>query len=135
MAEAVKIAARAHQKLVWERTRHLLRMRSALREYFPAALEAYAGLTLTGRTRSSCWARHRTRQSAARLTVTQITGRAQAGPAARRPGATGAGHPGRAARPHLAQPGVIAEAYAATVRASAAVISVLNQQVKTWKPR
>ena len=35
IAEAVKIAARAHQKLVWERTRHLLRMRSALREYFP----------------------------------------------------------------------------------------------------
>jgi hypothetical protein len=42
IAEAVKIAARAHQKLVWERTRHLLRTRSALREYFPAALEAYA---------------------------------------------------------------------------------------------
>jgi len=38
VAEAVKIAARAHQKLIWERTRHLLRMRSALREYFPAAL-------------------------------------------------------------------------------------------------
>jgi transposase len=48
IAEAVKIAARARQKLVWERTRHLLRMRSALREHFAAALEAYAGLTLTG---------------------------------------------------------------------------------------
>jgi hypothetical protein len=48
IAEAVKIAARAHQKLVWERTRHLLRMRSALREYFPAALEAYAELGLSG---------------------------------------------------------------------------------------
>src|SRR6266702_3087985 len=48
IAEAVKIAARAHQKLVWERTRHLLRMRSALREYFPAALDAYAALTLAG---------------------------------------------------------------------------------------
>src|SRR5258706_3463498 len=31
IAEAVRIAARAHQKLVRERTRHLLRMRSALR--------------------------------------------------------------------------------------------------------
>src|ERR1700678_889190 len=48
IAEAVKIAARAHQKLVWERTRHQLRMRSALREYFPAALEAYADLGLAG---------------------------------------------------------------------------------------
>ena len=49
VAEAVKIAARAHQKLVWERTRHLLRTRLALREYFPAALEAYACLTLAGK--------------------------------------------------------------------------------------
>jgi hypothetical protein len=48
IAEAVKIAARAHQKLVWERTRHLLRIRPALREYFPAALEAYAALSLAG---------------------------------------------------------------------------------------
>src|ERR1700677_1413816 len=30
IAEAVKIAARAHQKLVWERTRHQLRMRPTL---------------------------------------------------------------------------------------------------------
>jgi hypothetical protein len=62
IAEAVKIAARAHQKLVWERTRHLLRMRSALREYFPAALEAYAGLTLAGPDALELLARPRTRR-------------------------------------------------------------------------
>ena len=32
-AEAIKVAARAHQTLIWERTRHLLRLRSALREF------------------------------------------------------------------------------------------------------
>jgi hypothetical protein len=37
-AEAVKVLARAHQQLIGERTRHLLRLRSALREFFPAAL-------------------------------------------------------------------------------------------------
>src|SRR5258708_33355949 len=42
--EAVKVLARAHQTLVWERTRHVLRLRSALREFFPAALEAYPDL-------------------------------------------------------------------------------------------
>jgi transposase len=47
-AEAIKVAARAHQTLIWERTRHLLRLRSALREFFPAALAAYAGLGLAG---------------------------------------------------------------------------------------
>jgi transposase len=39
-AEAVKVLARAHQQLIWERTRHLLRLRSVLREFFPAALAA-----------------------------------------------------------------------------------------------
>ena len=73
VAEAVKIAARAHQKLVWERTRHLLRMRSALREYFPAALEAYADLTLAGKDALELLAKAPDPESAARLTVTQIT--------------------------------------------------------------
>jgi transposase len=44
-AEAVKVLARAHQNLVWERTRHMLRLRSGLREFFPAALYAFADLT------------------------------------------------------------------------------------------
>ena len=98
IAEAVKIAARAHQKLVWERTRHLLRMRSALREYFPAALEAYAGLTLTGPDALELLGKAPDPASAARLTVTQITAALRR---ARRRGdlaAAGTGHPGRAAR-------------------------------------
>ena len=41
LAEAVKLAARTHQSLVWDRTRQILRLRSALREFFPAALKAF----------------------------------------------------------------------------------------------
>jgi transposase len=41
VAEAVKVVTRAHQTLLWERTRHMLRLRVALRDYFPAALEAF----------------------------------------------------------------------------------------------
>ena len=37
--------ARAHQTLIWDRTRHVLRLRQALREYFPAALVAFADWT------------------------------------------------------------------------------------------
>jgi len=43
-AAAVKVVARAHQTLVAERVRHQLRLRSALREYFPAALSAFDDL-------------------------------------------------------------------------------------------
>ena len=45
LADAVKLLARAHQNAIWERTRHVLRLRSTLREFFPAALEAFGDLT------------------------------------------------------------------------------------------
>ena len=135
VAEAVKIAARAHQKLVWERTRHLLRMRSALREYFPAALEAYADLTLTGPDALELLSRAPEPTSAARLTVTQITAALKR---ARRRGdlAQRARDIQAALRvPHLAQPAVIAGAYGASVQAGAAVITALNEQIKIMEAK
>ena len=44
LADAVKLLARAHQNAVWERTRQVLQLRSTLREYFPAAVEAFEDL-------------------------------------------------------------------------------------------
>ena len=43
-AEAIKVLARAHQSLIWARTRHTNLLRSALREYYPAALDAFDDL-------------------------------------------------------------------------------------------
>jgi transposase len=43
-AEAIKVLARAQQNLIWVRTRHTNGLRSALREYYPAALEAFDDL-------------------------------------------------------------------------------------------
>ena len=40
-AEAIKVLARAHQRLIWARQRHLNGLRSALREFYPAALLAF----------------------------------------------------------------------------------------------
>ena len=45
LVEGVKVIARAHQNLIWDRHRHVLRLRAALRELFPAALEAFEELT------------------------------------------------------------------------------------------
>jgi hypothetical protein len=42
--EAIKLTARTHQSLVWDRTRHVLRLRSTLREFFAAALTAFPDL-------------------------------------------------------------------------------------------
>ena len=44
-AEAMKLVARTHQTLIWDRSRQPLRLRSALREFFPAALHAFDDLT------------------------------------------------------------------------------------------
>jgi len=41
LAEGIKLLARTHQSFIWERQRHVNRLRSALREFYPAALEAF----------------------------------------------------------------------------------------------
>jgi transposase len=41
LAEAVKVLARAHQSAIWARQRQANALRSGLREYYPAALEAF----------------------------------------------------------------------------------------------
>src|SRR5687768_13920232 len=44
LAEAIKLVARAHQSAIWSRRRLANQVRSALREYYPAALEAFPDL-------------------------------------------------------------------------------------------
>ncbi len=44
LAEAVKVLARTHQSLIWTRQRQLNQLRSMLREFYPAALEAFEEL-------------------------------------------------------------------------------------------
>jgi transposase len=44
-ADGVKVLARAHQNLIWDRTGHTNRLRNDLREYFPAALVAFEELS------------------------------------------------------------------------------------------
>src|SRR3954447_25340822 len=69
-AEAVKLVARSHQSLIWDRTRHVLRLRAALRDFFPAALEAFADLDAPDVLELLAKAPHPTR--AGRLTRGQI---------------------------------------------------------------
>src|ERR1700691_6028537 len=43
-AEGLKVLARTHKTLIWERTRQVQRLRHQLLEYYPAALEAFDDL-------------------------------------------------------------------------------------------
>jgi hypothetical protein len=45
LVEAIKLVARSHQSAIWSRRRLANQVRSALREYYPAALDAFDDLT------------------------------------------------------------------------------------------
>ncbi|QFG25167.1 IS110 family transposase [Actinomadura sp. WMMB 499] len=125
-AEAVKVVTRAHQSMVWERTRHMLRLRSALREYFPAALEAYKPLGLTSGAVLRLLNRAPTPQAAAKLTRSQIAAALKG----RRDidGRTAAIQQVLRGE-HLGQGEIVTSAYAATVRSLVAVITTLNAEI------
>jgi transposase len=125
-AQALKVVARAHKTLIWERTRNVQRLRHALREYFPAALEAFDDLTasdvleLLGKAPDPV--------SAARLSLNQI--RAALGRARRRDADAKAARVQAVLRSeHLRRDAVIDTAYAATTRASISVLITLREQI------
>jgi hypothetical protein len=47
-AGAIKVVARTHKMLIWERARGVQRLRHQLREYFPASLQAFEDLDAPG---------------------------------------------------------------------------------------
>jgi hypothetical protein len=127
-AAAVKVVARMHQTMIWDRTRQSHRLRSSLREFFPAALEAYDDLDAPDVL--ELLAKAPDPASAARLTRAQIS--AVLKRAGRRDRDTKTTLLMSALRTeHLRQPPLVTAAHAGTVRALVAVIGTLNEQVKS----
>ncbi|MQA24462.1 MAG: IS110 family transposase [Micromonosporaceae bacterium] len=125
-AEAVKVVARMHKTLIWERTRATQRPRHALRDYFPAALVAFDDLDAADAL--ELLAKAPDPDHAARLSLAQISAALKR--ARRRDIPTKAAAIQAALRSEqLRQPAVVTTAYAASVRALIAVLSTLNEQV------
>jgi hypothetical protein len=127
-AEAIKVVARTHKTLIWEKVRQTQRLRHQLREYFPAALKAFEDLAapdaleLLGKAPDPARARKLTRaqvsaalKRAGRRTIKDKTDAILAAFRSE----------------HLAQPAALTTAYAATARALISVIATLNEQVTT----
>lgn len=126
-AEAVKVVARAHKTLIWERTRHTQRLRHSLREYFPAALEAFEDLDAADTLELLGKAPDPT--SAAKLTLGQI--RAALKRARRRDiDAKATRIQGALRGLQLGRAAVITTAYAVTTRSAVVVLATLDEQVK-----
>jgi hypothetical protein len=126
LAEGVKVLTRAHQNLIWDRHRQMLRLRAALREFFPAALEAFPDLTAPDALELLAAAPDPDR--AARLSRSKIAAALRR--ARRRDLEAKAVEVQAALRSaQLTQPAELAGAYAATVRASVALIAAINTQI------
>src|SRR5947207_1465999 len=114
-AAAIKVVARTHKTLIWERARHSYRLRHALRDYFPAALEAFEDLDAADTL--ELLARAPEPASAAKLTTAQISAALKR---ARRRGIAAKAERIQAVlrTAHLGQPDVVAAACAASAPAA-----------------
>ena len=126
-ADGIKVLARTHKTLIWDRTRHIQRLRHQLREYFPAALVAFEDLAAPDALELLGKAPDPAR--AAKLTRAQISAALKR---ARRRSIQGKTTAILAALrgPQLGQPPAVTAAYAATARSLIALITALNEQVK-----
>jgi transposase len=126
-AEGLKLVTRTHQTFIWDRTRQLLRLRSALREFFPAALNAFADLTAPDALELLVKAPDPDR--AAHLTLAQISAALKR--ARRRDVPTKAAAIQSVLRaPALRQPPAIERAYAVVVASQARLVAQLNTQIE-----
>jgi transposase len=126
LADAIKLLARAHQTAIWERTRQVLRMRSALLEYFPAAVQAFEDLSATDALQ--LLGRASDPDRAARLTRAQLVSALRA--AHRHHVEAKADALQSVLRaPALRQPVTTQGAYAAVVAGQVSVIVALNEQI------
>src|SRR4051795_1074549 len=128
LVEGIKVIARAHQNLIWDRHRQMLRLRlrGSLREFFPAALAAWPDLTAPDAVELLAAAPDPER--AARLSRSKIAAalrRARRRDVEARAEQIQATLRGR----QLTQPAELAGAYAVTVRAQVALIATLNTQI------
>src|SRR6185295_19141519 len=126
-AEAIKVLARAHQSLIWTRTRHTNALRSALREYYPAALVAFDDLAhgdalgVLGRAPSP--------EQGARLSLTAIQSALKRGGRQRNIAARAREIRVALGTEQLTAAARVTAASAATTRAAVGIITELNRQI------
>jgi len=126
-ADAIKVLARGHQNLIWSRNRQTNALRSALREYYPAALDAFDSLhhsdAIAVLTCAASPAEAAHLSAAAIRGVLKKSGR-------QRNIESRAQEIRKALRTeHLTAPPAVTTAYAATTRSAVALIAELNRQI------
>lgn len=126
-AAAVKVLARAHQSLIWARTRHANMLRSALREYYPGALEVFDDLD--DRDALAVLGRAPTPTQGARLSLAKIRSALKAGGRQRNIESRALEIQAGLRKEQLAANDAVTAAFAASTRAAVGIITELNHQI------
>lgn len=129
LAEGIKVLARVHQSAIWTRQRQVNALRSALREFYPAALEAF-GTDLAAGDALAVLAEGPTPERGRRLSLSKIASALRRG-GRQRNVETRAGDIQAVLRSeHLElAPGVLADAYGTVVESSVRIIRSLNTEI------
>ena len=129
LAEGVKVLARAHQSLIWSRQRHLMKLRNALREFYPAALLAFGtdlasadALAVLGAAPTPAAGRS---LPAARIAATLKRGGRRRGVAVRAQAIRAALRSSQ-----LEAPDVLARAYGEVVRSTVRIVQEMTEQIE-----
>jgi len=129
LAEHLKVAARAHQTMIWSRVRQVNALRSLLREFYPAALVAF-GTDLADRDALAVLAAAPSPEQGRRLSQARIESLLRKAGRQRNLAATAAKIKTALGSEQLtARPGVV-PAYAASVSALVAVLTVMAAQTE-----
>jgi len=128
LAQATKVLARAHQRAIWDRQRQLNRLRSILREFFPAALEAF-GTDLAHPDALGVLERAPTPALAAKLSVSAIGAALRRGGRQRNVESRAQAIQKLLRAPRLDAPAAVAAAYGAQVRSLVAVAAEMTRQI------
>jgi len=123
-AGGLKVLARAHQNLIWDRTRHTNRLRNDLREFFPAALVAFDDLAHPDAV--VVLAKAPNPADAARLSVAQIRSALRRGGRQRNLDDRAIEIQQALRSPQLTAPEAVTAAFAASTKALVEVIAGLN---------
>lgn len=126
-AGAVKVLARAHQNLIWTRNRHTNALRSALREYYPAALETFENLA--DRDTLAILGRAPTPADAKRLSVSKIRAALKAAGRQRNLDTRALQIQQALRTEQLSAPAAITAAFGTSTRAAVGIIVELNHQI------
>jgi hypothetical protein len=125
--DAVKVLARGHQNLIWARNRHTNQLRNALREYYPAALEAFDNLA--GRDAIAVLGRAPDPTTGAALSISQLRAALRRSGRSRNLDQRATEIQAALRGDQLAAAPAMTQALAATTKAAVAIISELNRQI------